>query len=173
MSQAKQGKHRRVERRGGITIGRAVPWLLAWALLFALWMLLVATVDPLEVLAGAVASALAATGFEVVRRQRIAPLRPKPAWFLRAWSLPFRVAAEFGVVMAALWRRVVLRRPVRGSFRAVPLEVGGRDARSITRRALITAGASLAPNRYVIDFDRTEGRVLVHELVARREDLVP
>ena len=99
MSQAKQGKHRRVERRGGITIGRAVPWLLAWALLFALWMLLVATVDPLE--------------------------------------------------------------------------VGGRDARSITRRALITAGASLAPNRYVIDFDRTEGRVLVHELVARREDLVP
>jgi multisubunit Na+/H+ antiporter MnhE subunit len=150
-----------------------VPWILAWALLFGLWMLLVATMDPLEVLTGVVASAVAATGFEVVRRQRIAPLRPRPAWFLRAWSLPVRVAVEFGVVMTALWRGVILRRPVRGSFRAVPIEVGGRDARSIARRALITGGASLAPNRYVVDFDRHEGRVLVHELVARREEIVP
>ena len=158
--------------RGARLRSRLGPWLVAWVLLFALWMLLVATLDPQEILAGVVASATAATFSEVVRGQRIAPFRARMAWVARAVALPLRVVSEFGVVMGALWRRVVLRRPVRGSFRAVPFVVGGRDPRSATRRAVITAAASLAPNRYVIDFDGGEGTVLVHELVARREEIV-
>jgi multisubunit Na+/H+ antiporter MnhE subunit len=173
MSEGKQGNHPRVSGGRRRRPPWIVRWLAAWILLLVLWMLMASTLDPMELLAGALGAAIAATAVEVVRRQRIAPLRPRPSWLLRGWSLPIRVFAEFGVVLAALWRKVVLRRPVHGVFRAVPFEVGGRDSRSIARRAAVTMAASLAPNRYIIDFDSREGRVLVHELVARREDIVP
>jgi multisubunit Na+/H+ antiporter MnhE subunit len=147
--------------------------LAAWLLLFVLWMLLAGSLDPLEGIAGVAAATIGATAVEVVRRQRIAPLRPRPSWLLRVWSLPVRIVREFGLILMVLWRRVAQRKRVHGVFRAIPFEVGGRDSRSIARRAAVTMAASLAPNRYVIDFDAREDLVLVHELVPRREEIVP
>jgi hypothetical protein len=152
-------------------------WLAAWALLFVLWLLLVGTVAPSEIVAGIAAAAVAATAVEVVRRQGVVRFRPDPRWLRRAWGLPWQTLEEFGRLVAAVWRSLVLRRRVVGRFSDVPFPVGGNDSRSAARRAVFTVGASFAPNTYVVDFDRGEGRVQVHRLVPPHpkdlEDLLP
>lgn len=152
-------------------------WLAAWALLFLLWMLLVGTLAISEIVAGVAAAAIAATAVELIRRQRVVRFRPDPRWIGRAWRLPWQTLTEFGRLMVALWRALVLRRRVVGRFSEVPFPVGGNDSRSAARRAVFTVGASFAPNTYVVDFDRREGRVHVHRLVPPHpkdvEDLLP
>jgi multisubunit Na+/H+ antiporter MnhE subunit len=156
---------------------RLAPWLIAWVLLFVLWMALAGTLAPSEIVTGVLGAAIAATAVEVVRRQRLARFRPDPRWLLHVWRLPWQTLKEFGLVMVALWRIVVLRRGVRGRFVSIPFPVGGNDSRSAARRAMFTAGASFAPNTYVVDFDRSEGTVLVHQLAPPYakavEDLLP
>jgi multisubunit Na+/H+ antiporter MnhE subunit len=141
-----------------------VPWLAAWALLFALWMLLAGTLAISEIVAGMVGAAIAAIAVEVVRRQRLARFRPDPRWLRYLWGVPWQTLKEFGLVMSTLWRAMVLRRRVGGRFVTLRFPVGGSDSRSAARRAVFTAGTSFAPNSYVVDFDRDEGVVLVHQL---------
>jgi multisubunit Na+/H+ antiporter MnhE subunit len=159
-----RGKQSPVARRRRRRWTTVAPWLIAWALLFALWMALAGTLAPSEIVAGSAGAAIAATAVEVVRRQGLARFRPDPAWLRYLWRLPWRTLKEFGLVMGVLWRMVALRRRVGGRFVSLPFPVGGNDGRSSARRALFTAGASFAPNSYVVDFDRAEGRVLVHQL---------
>jgi multisubunit Na+/H+ antiporter MnhE subunit len=141
-----------------------VPWLTAWLLLFALWMLLAGTVAISEIVVGVVGAAIAATAVEVVRRQRLVRFRPDPRWLRYLWRVPWQTLKEFGLVMWTLWRVMVLRRRARGRFVALRFPVGGSDSRSAARRAVFTAGASFAPNTYVVDFERDEGVVVVHQL---------
>jgi Na+/H+ ion antiporter subunit len=140
-------------------------------------MLLVGTAAPSEIVAGVAAAAVAATAVEVIRRRGVVRFRPDPRWLGRAAGLPWQTLAEFGRLMAALWRALVLRRRVVGRFSEVPFRVGGNDSRSAARRAVFTAGASFAPNTYVVDFDRGKGTVLVHQLLPPHpkdaEDLLP
>jgi hypothetical protein len=58
----------------------------------------------------------------------------------------------------------------RGSGRFSEREFNPGDDHAIarTRRALVTAAISLAPNSYVVAIDREARRILVHELVPRR-----
>jgi multisubunit Na+/H+ antiporter MnhE subunit len=152
-------------------------WLAAWALMFALWMLLAGTVALSEIVVGTLAAVVAATAVEVVSRQGLVRFRPDPRWLLRAWRLPGRALREFAVLTLALGRALSPRRRVRGRFVALPFPVGGNDSRSSARRAVFTLAASFPPNSYVVDFDRREGRVLVHQLsppyASTSEDLLP
>ena len=175
MSGGKQGKHPVVT--GGRRWSWVWRWLAAWALLFVLWMLLAGTVAMSEVVAGVVAAAVAATAVEAVRHQRVVRFRPDPRWLLRAWRLPARTVREFATLSAALIRSLARRRRIGGRFIALPFPVGANDSRSSARRAVFTVAASVAPNTYVVDFDRGEGRVLVHQLLPpfakESEDLLP
>jgi multisubunit Na+/H+ antiporter MnhE subunit len=152
-------------------------WLAAWVLLFALWMLLAGTLALSEILVGMAAAAVAATAVEAVRRQGLVRFRPDPRWLLRAWRLPWRTVREFVSLSVALGRSLTARRRVSGRFVALPFRVGGNDSRSSARRAVLTFGASFAPNTYVVDFDRSEQRMLVHQLLPpyakESEDLLP
>jgi hypothetical protein len=140
-------------------------------------MLLAGTLAISEIVVGLLAAAVAATAVEVVRSQRLVRFRPDPRWLRRAFVLPWRALVEFGLLVMALWRTLVLRRRVAGRFWAVPFPAGGTDSRSAARRAVFTVGASFAPNTYVVDFEKREGRVLVHRLVPphpkHAEDVVP
>jgi multisubunit Na+/H+ antiporter MnhE subunit len=146
-------------RRAGVAF-----WLVAWICLFVLWLLYADSLAASEVAAGLVASALAATGAEAMRRQGLVPFRPRPRWFLRAVRLPSRVAIEFGRSTRALWMALGARGRTRSRFRAVPFPAGGTGGRAAARRALAVLGGSFAPNAYVIDFDEENGLMLVHEL---------
>ena len=72
---------------------------------------------------------------------------------------------DTGVVFAALWRHLVLRRPVAGAFRAVGFSREGHDARSVARRAVAKAAGSVAANTHVVGIDDQDDVILVHQLV--------
>jgi len=73
-----------------------------------------------------------------------------------------------GVLASALWRRLVLRRDMRGGFRAVRFRHGGAGGEATARRVLTKLLASFAPNTYVLDVDEDRDVVLVHQLVTNR-----
>ena len=112
--------------------GALRAWLTWWVLLAALWLALVDTVVVPELVVGAVAAAIAATGAVIVRSQRRLLLRPRLAW-VRCAGAPLRRAVTDLVPLArALWRRGVRRRDERGSL---PSSRTRRSPRRPTRDA--------------------------------------
>ena len=147
-------------------LGRVlVRWVAVWASLFVLWLVFVATLDPWDAVAGVIAASVATIALVLVSRHDVIRLAPSGRWLLQAWRLPGRMVVDFGLISTALFGHVFLAKPVRGSFRAVKIPMGGNDGRSIARRVVLTAANSFAPNAYVIGFDRPRGEMLVHQLV--------
>jgi len=145
---------------------RVALWLAWWAFLFVVWLLLVDTLAPAEVIGGVLFSAIAAVGAEAVRGSRLVRLRPWGLLPRKPFRLPVTVVTDCWQLGLALWRQ--LRRPEDnvGAFRGIPFDAGGDDPRSSTRRAVYTATISLTPNTYVVGIDLEENNMLIHELVA-------
>jgi multisubunit Na+/H+ antiporter MnhE subunit len=132
----------------------------------AAWLVLTTTTDPLEMAAGAIAAAIAATVAELVRMQDLQAIRVRPRWMLRAGVLPRHVLADTWTLFRALWRHLLFRRPVKGAFLALPFDPGGEDdPYAAGRRALITAAITVTPNTYVVGIDAEQNLILVHQLV--------
>jgi hypothetical protein len=79
------------------------------------------------------------------------------------------VVRETALVLGALARQVAGRGSVRGRFRVVPVALPDDPREQAAKRALLTAGESLAPNAYVVAIDNRAGLMLVHELLAKDE----
>jgi multisubunit Na+/H+ antiporter MnhE subunit len=127
----------------------------------AAWLLLTLTIDPVEVAAGAVAAAIAATVAELVRVQDLQTIRVRPRWLLRTLRLPRAILVDSWKVLATL-----LSRPPKSAFFALPLDPGDDDdPYAAGRRALITAAISVTPNTYVVGIDADRNLILVHQLV--------
>jgi hypothetical protein len=141
---------------------RVAAWLSWFAGLFVLWLLLVGTVQDVELIAGLCAAAIGATAMEVVRSQELLGFRVAWRWLRQAWKPLARVVPEFLLLMGALARRP------RGSFRTLDFPVGGERAVDAGRRAFVVLAGSLAPNRLVVDVDPDTGGALVHDLVPAR-----
>src|SRR3954471_1101278 len=117
--------------------GAVRAWLIWWVLLAALWLALVDTVVVPELVAGAVAAAIAATGAVLVRGRRQVLLRPRAAG--AAGGL--RAVAGFGPdlvpLATALWRRGVRRAGERGRLVEVPYGAGAeKDPEAAPHRRL-------------------------------------
>jgi multisubunit Na+/H+ antiporter MnhE subunit len=143
----------------------AVLWLAWWAALLIIWLLLVDTLDPEELLVGAVAASVAASVALAVHRRGYIRFWPRAAWFRQTPALVWDVIADCGLLAGALWRKVVLRQPVRGIMIRVPFHHGGDNGRDGARRALVNIAVSLTPNSYVVDIDPEADSLLVHRLV--------
>jgi multisubunit Na+/H+ antiporter MnhE subunit len=149
--------------------GAARAWVIWWALLAALWLALVDTVVVPELVAGAVAAAIAATGAVLVRGQRRLLLRPRAAWARHAGG-PLRAAVtDLAPLLRALWRRGIRRRRERGRLVEVPYAAVGDDPEAAAHRVFTQALGSLAPNTLVVSVDRERGKLLVHQLVPTRD----
>ena len=146
--------------------GAVRAWLVWWVLLAALWLALVDTVVGPELVAGAVAAAIAATGAVIVRQQRRLLLRPRLAWVLSA-GRPLRgTVADLAPLGRALWRRGVLRRDDESRLVEVPYAaVAGDDPGAAAHRVFTEVLGSLAPNTLVVGVDRDRRVLLVHQLV--------
>ena len=143
-------------------------WLVSWVLLIGLYLLLVIdSIDVAELITGAAGAAAGATAATIVRSQRLFSFSPRLRWALGMWRLPLQAVLDTGLLVAVLWRRLVLRRPVGGSFHAVPFRAGGGDPEEAARRAISGVAGSFAPNTYVLDVDRERELILVHQLVSR------
>ncbi|MBO0833760.1 MAG: Na+/H+ antiporter subunit E [Actinobacteria bacterium] len=149
--------------------GRLGVWLAWWVLLMTLWIIADDSVAADELLAGAGAAALAALLAEVAGYQAETRLRLRAAWLSAALRLPADVARDTGVVSMALWRRLAHGEAPRSAFVEVPVRSGPRTGEGATRRALLIAGRSLAPNRLALGLDAERNVLVVHQLVADHE----
>jgi multisubunit Na+/H+ antiporter MnhE subunit len=130
----------------------------AFALLFALWLLLTGTLAGLELAWGLAAAAAAALGHVVARRVAGRPLRVRRLPGLA--SLPARVVADFARLLRAL--------PAgRGRWREEQVPRGREDPEWRARRAWHALSGSVAPATIVADVDRERGVAVVHELGRR------
>src|SRR5919108_793592 len=125
--------------------GAVRAWLIWWALLAALWLALVDTVVVPELVAGALAAAVAATGAVLVRSQRRALLRPRAAWVRHAAGPVARAVTDLAPLARALWRRGVRRRDERGRLAELPYSAVGPDPAQAAHRVLTQALGSLGP----------------------------
>jgi multisubunit Na+/H+ antiporter MnhE subunit len=179
-----EAQSRRSEPSRGLARFAAL-WLAWWVALLVIWILLVDTFDPEELLVGALAAAISATVAVAVHRRGYIRFWPRARWLLQVPYLVWDVGVDCGLLAVALWNRVVRRRPVRGETIRVPFHHGGDDGRDGARRALVNFAVSLTPNSYVVDIDPEGDSLLVHRLVdvpldrvlvreqARAESLLP
>jgi hypothetical protein len=134
-----------------------LSWLGWAAASFVVWLGLVGTVAWLELLAGACAAALAATGAEALRSRGLLAFRIEPRFLIRIWRPLVRIVPDSGLLLLALVRRG------RGAFDEIPA-----GDTTPGRRAWIGAAGSIAPNSVVVDVDTHERKVLLHRLVRDR-----
>lgn len=152
--------------------GRVVFWLSVWAVSFALWVLLVFKTEPAELVAGALAAALAATGAELVRSRGYAPFAPDLAWSRDLLRLPKEVVVDTWRMAATLIRHLVRRERVEGCFRIVHFTPGSRDdPRAAARRTVAAWLGCVSPNTYVIGIDEKHDVAVLHQLI--RDELPP
>jgi hypothetical protein len=127
--------------------------------LFAVWLLLVGTVQWIELIAGLCGAAIGVAATEVVRAQGLFGFRVEWRWLRLTWRPLARVIPDFLILIAALVR------PPDGTFKLLDFPTGGQRATDSGRRAFVVWAGSLAPNRLVVDLDAEAGKALVHDLV--------
>jgi hypothetical protein len=157
---------RRQERALETPLERLVFGLTWWAIALGLWMLLVFKTEPAEIVAGAVAAALAATGAELVRLRGYAPFSPELRWLRGLVRLPRDVVVDSWRMLRLLVLHFVDGRPIKGRFRVIQFEAcGGDSPRRQARRAVATWLGAISPNTYVLGFDERKDAAVVHQLV--------
>lgn len=149
--------------------GRGIGfWVTAWLAAAALWLVLVDSVKLPELVAGAVVATVAATAFELVRRQRVAAQAVRPELSLRVWRVVLRAFPDILRLTRAAFAQVVERRPARGRVIALPFGHTGDHPDQRAVRAVAVGFGSLAPNTIVVGVDPESGLMLVHQLEPTR-----
>jgi hypothetical protein len=153
--------------------GRIAFWLGWWAVAYALWLLAVFKTEPAELVAGAVAAALAATGAELVRSRGYAPFAPELAWSRRFLRLPRDVIDDTWRMAGLLARHFVRGDRIEGCFRIV--EFAPREPADEPRAQALRAVAAwlgcVSPNTYVVGIDEEHDVAVLHQLI--RDELPP
>lgn len=151
-------------QRSRLGARRALAWTLGWACAAALYLVLIDITDLPELIVGAGAAVLAATGLELAREQGIVGESVRWRWFLRLHRPVLRVPRDIAVVSATALLALFRRRPAFGSFRAVRFGGEEDEPHEAGRHALAEAAGSLAPNTFVVGVDRERGLILAHQL---------
>lgn len=156
-----QGTHQQSGRR----LLRRGRFVLVWVILMlGWWMMIVDSPIYAEVLAGLAAAVFAALLLLRVALQSGIRFRPRLRWLLWLRRIPQGIIYDAALLLAVLWRRLVRQERPQSAFRLVHFPTGADDPEAAARRAFATAATALAPNTYVIGFDREGGVALVHQL---------
>jgi hypothetical protein len=150
--------------RPALLARRAVAWSLGWAFSAALYLLLIDITDLPELIVGAGAAVLAATGLELAREQGLAGERISVRWLVHVYRPLLKVAVDIGLVSRAALGALLGREFRPGRFRAVPFACGEDRQHETGRRALAEALGSFAPNTVVAGVDDERGLILAHQL---------
>ena len=153
---------------------RLLTLLCWWALLMAFWLMLDDSFRPDELVAGALAAALAAllatavTGMALGGRAAGAKTADRhggeTGWLRQAAALPGRVLRDTAAVYVALGRMVVQGGPPPGGYTEIPVRYGGDTSHDVVRRVLLTWARSLAPNTFAVGMDPGRDVMIVHRL---------
>lgn len=150
--------------RPALLARRAVAWSIGWAFSAALYLLLIDITDLPELIVGAGAAVLAATGLELAREQGLVGENIHLRWLLRVHRPLVKVAADVVLVSLAAFRALLHRDPQLGRFRAVRFKGGEDELHESGRRALAEALGSFAPNTVVAGIDHERELILAHQL---------
>ena len=143
---------------------RAVAWLLVWVLSAGLYLLLIDTTSLPELIVGAVAVALAATGFELAREQHIVGASLRGAWLKGIYRPLAKVPGDIAFVSMCALTQLTRRDAQRGEFRAVRFRRREGEQLETGRHALAESLGSFAPNTIIIGVDSERELILAHQL---------
>lgn len=139
----------------------AVPWI-AFA---ALYIAIAGKTSPVE-LAVAAGCGLIAAAIRLFMARKGRPFAPPPGpAYGRSLGIPGAICRDAAVLTLAFLRPLWTGRWPRGRIAMQPFHPGGGNPRSRSRRGLVLAGLSLAPNTVAIDIDRPDRRLVLHQLV--------
>ena len=142
-------------------------FLIWWALLSGLYLLLVFKTEPAEIVAGVICGAISAFGAALVRKHGTVRLKlPGWGWLRAVAALPRHTLVDTWLLLGVLWRVIVRREDVRGRFISLPFKgARGSSPEASGRRAVAKLVGSVAPNTLVVGFATEKERVLLHQLV--------
>ena len=154
--------------RLGIVLRRAAAWSLGFMFAGALYLLLIDITDLPELIVGAGAAAIAATGFELAREQRtVGGLRARLRWLAHVHRPLRTVPSDIAWVSILAIRQLIRPRQVNGEFRTVPFRCGSDEGLETGRRALAESLGSFAPNTIIVGVDPERELLLGHQLRRR------
>ena len=143
---------------------RSAAWASGWLLAALLYLLLIDLTDLPEMIVGAGAAALAATGFELAREQHVAGLTARLGWLRQVHRPLLHAPADVVTVSWVAVRQLVRPRAVNGQFRSVPFRCGEDETLDVGKRALAESLGSFAPNTIIIGVDADRELLLGHQL---------
>lgn len=160
-----------VRSRLGLFLRRAGAWSAGFVFAGALYLLLIDITDLPELIVGAGAAVIAATGFELAREQRtVGGLRARLHWLAHAWRPLINVPSDIAALSVLAVRQLLRPRDVNGVFRTVPFQCGDDESLETGRRALAESLGSFAPNTIIIGVDPERELLLGHQLRRRGGD---
>lgn len=139
----------------------AVGWFI---FSFAIWLWFVDSTVLAELLLGLTVAALATALALAVRSFSPFSFRPRLRWVSLLKGAPIGILRDSGFLALVLWRRLILGKKPRSTFRMVPFSRVDDDPESAALRALAIAGTSITPNTLVIGIDQERKAALVHQL---------
>jgi multisubunit Na+/H+ antiporter MnhE subunit len=154
-------------------MSRAAAWLAWWVALLIFWVVVDDSFRSDELLAGAGAAALGAVLTELAGHQAGIRFRFRMAWILPALRLPGQVVRDTGIVFGALWRRLANGQEPSSGFLAIPVRYGGDGDADVTRRVLLVAAQSVAPNTFALGLDKERDHMVIHQLVITEGEPAP
>ncbi len=143
---------------------RASMWWVGWILSGAFYLLLIDITDLPELLVGAGAASLAATGFLLAREQYLAAETVRLSWFESLYRPFVKVPGDVATVSWLALVQLVHRQQTRGVFRTVPFRCGDDEGLEIGRRGLAESLGSFAPNTIIVGVDHERELLLGHQL---------
>jgi hypothetical protein len=143
---------------------RAFAWSVGWIAAAALYLLLIDITELPELIVGAGAAIIAATGLELAREQAIVGEGIRLRWLARLYRPLLTVPKDIAVVSAIAVRALVRRPSAQGAFRVLPFACLDDEPHRGGRLALAETAGSLAPNTFVVGIDEERGLVLAHQL---------
>jgi hypothetical protein len=147
---------------------RATAWLAGFVFAGALYLLLIDTTSLPELIVGACAAALAASGFELAREQQTAGgVTGRLRWLITLHRPLMNVPKDVAVLTLVAFRQLVRPAQVNGRFRAVPFRCGESEDLETGRRALAESFGSFSPNTIIVGIDGERELILGHQLSPR------
>ena len=143
-----------------------VFWLIAFLFSFAVWLVHDDSAKLPELLAGVAVAAIAATGTELVRRQRVAGIAIAPRFLRRTPKLIPSAVRDCVALTRLAFQQLVDPQAVRGRTVAVPFTHGGEKPEHNGRRAVAEGLGSFAPSTIVIGVDPERDALIAHQLAS-------
>ena len=149
-----------------------LAYVVWWIALFWLWLAYQGEWNRIEWVAAAGSATLGAALMRALASLGLLGFRIPVRALADSKSVPLQIVIDFGIVTAALVRRLLGRR-VSGRFVVRSFASAGRGPLAAGDRGWRAVAATYSPNAYVVDVDPGRHVVLLHDLVENRRSEEP